>query len=152
MKNSRVLKRALEWKSAMESGHTRKGNFQLTPSEVRKLRKYVLHRGKATDIIVMYMVILGGVKLFLRVEEALSLTVEQFVHKLFQVDPMAMCTLVVCAIQGKGDKHPFLFNIFEDKEEAKFDLVLHLLDVVLFINYWNSDWSDVSRVRILIMQ
>jgi hypothetical protein len=49
--HARVSKRFKEWLTAMESGHKHKeNNQQLTPSEVTKLRSYLLSNKTYSDI------------------------------------------------------------------------------------------------------
>jgi hypothetical protein len=128
MKNSRVLKRALEWKSTMESGHKRRENVQLrTLSKVQKPLKHLLMRETESDM-TMCMVILGGTKFFLRIEEALCLTVEHFVHKLFQVDPNVARALVVHHPPRRGNVTNTLFCLtFVQKPSSIGFFICHVI-------------------------
>ena len=114
----------------------RKGNAALCPSEVRKLRRVLVGSGNQ-DHFKLYTMILLGIKLFLRSDELLCLTVEQFCTKMAQVDPEGVRSLAAW-IQGKSDNAPILLNIYSDPADYEFDLVHHLLVYIKTFNIQNG--------------
>jgi hypothetical protein len=106
--------------------HARRGNYAITPNELRILRKHLLSTNDPENF-KLYLMLLGGVKLFLRVNELLSLTVEQFCEKMFQLNPSGVRTLSLF-IKGKSDAKKVLLNAYSDTEgDSDMDFVMHLL-------------------------
>jgi integrase len=54
------------------------GNVQLLPGEIRQLRRYLICSGSVANLQV-YVMILLGIKLFLRADELINMKVEDFV-------------------------------------------------------------------------
>jgi hypothetical protein len=131
-----VIAQFKNWRTAMQAGHMRKGNAALCPSEVRKLRRVLVGSGNR-DNFKWYTMILVGIKLFLRSDELLCLTVEQFCTKMAQVDPEGVRSLAAW-IQGKSDNAPILLNIYSDPNDFEFDLLHHLLVYVKTFDIQNG--------------
>ena len=121
-----VKKYLKEWREAARNGHLRKGNCALNPSEVRKLQSYLVKNSSCPEDFKLYVMILTGIKLFLRADELLNMKVEDFITRMFQVHPNRVRTLSV-GVQGKSDLRRVLLNMFDDPKCPEFDLVLHLL-------------------------
>jgi hypothetical protein len=75
-----------DWTTAMKAGHKRKGNAALSPGEFRKVRKYLMGTRKPENF-KLYTMMLFGIKLFLRSDEILTCTLEQYCWEMFQIDP-----------------------------------------------------------------
>ena len=132
MEHSPVIMRLAYWRKQMNNLHTRKGNCQLTPHEVRLLRMHLLGTGRQEDF-QFYIMILVGIKLFKRVDEVLSLSVDKFCKEHSIVTPSGVLQLA-CWVKGKCDARAILLKIFDDKEDPEFDLILHLLAYVKVFN------------------
>jgi hypothetical protein len=113
------------WKVA-RSSYQQKGNVQLLPSEIRQLRALLLSDGSIYGLQKYVMIILG-IKLFLRADELISLRVESFDVSLFLVDrdrgPSALCV----KIQVKNDVTPYHMVLWAESEYPEFCPVRHLL-------------------------
>jgi hypothetical protein len=105
--------------------HARRGNYAITPNEMRLLRQHLLS-SRDPENFKLYVMMLCGIKLYLRVNELLSLTVEQFCAKMFQLNPSGVRTLSLF-INGKCDAQDVLLNIYSDSGDSDLDLVMHLM-------------------------
>jgi hypothetical protein len=106
--------------------HTRRGNYAITPNEMRKLRTHLLS-SRNKENYKLYVMLLFGTKFFLRVNEMLSMKVEDFCSKMFQVNADGVRTLSVY-VQGKCDAKKVLLNAYSDLEgDTEMDLVMHLM-------------------------
>ena len=116
------------WRKAMERGHQRRGNYALTPAELRRIFNYCMSSGDETFFQV-YVMMLCGVKLFLRCQEVLDMKVEDFITKMFQVDLEGGVRTLVTKVQGKTDAKPVYLNIFRElfSSQKEFDLIPLLL-------------------------
>lgn len=103
----------------------RQGCIQLLPGEVRVLRQNLCSTGKLSDL-QMYAMILVGIKLFLRADELLCLTIEQF-EPGYQIVNSKEINSICCWIQGKTDRMPVRLQLFSDKEYPEFCPISHLL-------------------------
>jgi hypothetical protein len=116
-------------KARLKKAHERKGNYAITPSEFRKIRAHLMI-GNKQENFTTYVMMLLGIKLFLRADEILSFSVEQFSEKMFQIGLIGSGSVSTLAayICGKSDARPVLLNIFSDSRgDYEMDLVLHLL-------------------------
>jgi integrase len=122
----RVKLELAKWRVATKKGHTRRGNYALSPSEFRLIRTYLLSTNDPENF-KLYTMMLLGVKFFLRLNELLSMTVEDFCSKMFQIDHKGVHTLAAW-VKGKSDAKPVLLNTYADlHSDYKMDLVLHLM-------------------------
>jgi hypothetical protein len=122
---SPLVARLSFWKSKMLKQHVRKGNCQLEPREVRILRTHLVGTRKRYDF-QFYVMILTGIRLFLRADEVLKLTVDKFCETMSIVEPTKVLQLC-CWIKGKSDDIAVLLKIFEDVNDPPLDLILHLM-------------------------
>lgn len=136
------------WYKLKAKVHIKKGCGQLIPAEMRKLRKHLLNIEGGVAAFQLYVMILLGIRLFLRCTELVTLRVDNFRHsysgtdrrikkrppkkglnyltKLQTVNPTAVESLIV-EIQGKCDNHPQKLALFSDYEYPEFDELRHLL-------------------------
>ncbi|KAL3920374.1 MAG: hypothetical protein SGILL_003296 [Bacillariaceae sp.] len=125
--------------------HVVKGCGQLTPAEVRVLRTYLLQKGDP-ESLMMWIIILFGIKFFLTSDEVLNLTVEDFMDSYYpkgkqhpiptggsnaltkcQVVDQRDVKLLAMEIQGKNDTRPHRMAVFADEEHPDLCSVAHLL-------------------------
>jgi hypothetical protein len=125
--------------------HVTKGCGQLYPSEVRKIRNHLLSRGDPVSS-QMWVMILLGIRKFLRSDELITLTMEDFINshhpkgKLYPVLTNGIGALTKCQVlhldsvrsvasevQGKQDDQPVRLVLHIDKEYPEFCPVRHLL-------------------------
>jgi hypothetical protein len=71
-------------KDDVVSAHKVNGNVQLLPGEIRNLRDYLVGSGTICNLQV-YVMILLGIKLFLRVNELLDIQVDDFVKDNYKI-------------------------------------------------------------------
>ena len=125
--------------------HLERGCGQFYPSEIRTIRSHLMTSSDPSDWQT-YIMILIGIKCFLRMEEILELEVADFIHSWYPVGkhgstkPAIENALTKCQvfsftdlesigfeIQGKSDLHPVRLMIFRDRICPEFDLLLHIL-------------------------
>jgi hypothetical protein len=63
------------WKARKKETHVRKGSIQLLPGKVRQLRSFSIGAGDL-ESLQTYVLLLIGIKLFLRAEEVLTITLD----------------------------------------------------------------------------
>ena len=134
------------WLKIKQHSHVTKGCGQLYPSELRRLRSYLLSEGSPGSY-QMWVMILLGVRLFLRCDELITLKIDNFVDSYYPqsrdelIPPkqgenaLTKCQVVnrfnvealVCKIQGKSDKKPVRLCLFTDDEHTDLDELRHLL-------------------------
>ncbi len=91
------------WLKLKDKLHVTKGCGQLYPSEVRKIRNHLLSRGDPVSS-QMWVMILLGIRKFLRSDELISLTVEDFINsyhpkgKLYPLPPNGTGALTKCQV------------------------------------------------------
>jgi hypothetical protein len=133
------------WLKLKKSQHVTKGNGQLYPSEVRAIRNHLLYNGDPISIQHWVMTLLG-IKMFLRSDEIINLTVEDFVNSYYPKakimslpddgkQALTKCQVVhpdsvrACAleVQGKRDAQPVRLALIIDQECPEFCALRHLL-------------------------
>lgn len=88
------------------------------PGELRDIRTHLLSFNDLYHLMI-WTILIVAIKLFLRIEEALEMTVEQFETEYFIVtedDVEGLCV----RIKGKRDKVPLDFALWNDKECPEF--------------------------------
>jgi hypothetical protein len=126
-----------KWRVVMKKGHTRRGNYALPPSEFRLIQTYLLSTNDPENFKVYTMMLLG-VKFFLRSNELLSMTVEDFCSKIFQIDHKGVHILAAW-VKGKSDAKPVLLNTYADLHgDYEMDLVLHLMLYLKSTGIWSG--------------
>ena len=117
----------------LKNDHTVKGNVQLLPSHVRKLRAFLLSQSGpgAAHSQQNYVMLLLGIKLFLRADELLSLKFENFTTNCFAVEtnPERIDRLVLW-VKGKSDTDKVWLSLYRDDENPEFCPIRHLLAYV----------------------
>ena len=107
-----------KWDTYIGAHYESKSAIILLPGELRDIRTHLLSHNDSYHLM-LWTIIIVGVKLFLRCEEAIELTVEQFVMEYFQVDADAVVGL--CAkIKGKRDAKWGHFMLWHDSECPEF--------------------------------
>lgn len=134
------------WLKQLSRTHVVRGCGQLYPSEIRAIRDYLLARGDPVSLRTLVMIILG-INLFLRADEIVTLSMEDFVDsyypkgkknmngpgngkdvlKRFQVLHKNNVEALCVEIQGKSDHTPVRLILFSNDEYPEFCPVRHLL-------------------------
>jgi hypothetical protein len=98
------------------SDYVTRGNIQLMPSEVRRLRTILLSENSLRGLQFWVMIILG-IKMYLRVGELILLKVEDFEKDLMMLSS-DRCYVAVLAVKvlGKGETVPDWLSIFSDDD------------------------------------
>jgi hypothetical protein len=104
--------------------HVVRGSMQLLPGDVRDLRDHLI--GTDVKSLQIYVMILLGIKLFLRADELLSITMDQFDKTLSVVNADDVRAIGLW-IKGKSDKTKKGLYIFEDEKCPEFCPLRHLL-------------------------
>jgi hypothetical protein len=113
-KDEEFKKSVQDWQEYAEHNYEQRCSAQLLPGEVRDLWIHLLSFNDLNHLMLWTIIILG-IKMFLRVEEVLELTVEQFMDEYFQVSKDSVKGL--CAkIQGKRDPKWLYFMIWNDTD------------------------------------
>lgn len=113
----------------------RKGSIQILPGEVRQLRDYLTSSGRFTDFQTYVMIIIG-IKLFLRADELLSMRLEHFPLEYQIVDKHRIKSIAV-KIKGKSDLNEVHLHLYCDNECTEFCPVRHLMVYVA--------WSGITE-------
>ena len=95
------------------------------PSELRAMRDHLVAKNSLEGLMLWCIIILG-VRLYLRVEEILSLTIESFQAKYFLIRDHDIHSLLV-KVKGKTDMLPVLFQLWEDNTCPDFSPIRPLL-------------------------
>jgi hypothetical protein len=114
------------WKANM-SAYVKKGSMQMTPMQVRQLRSLLLSSNDINDMKA-YVMILLGIKLFLRASELVKLKMENFDDvQRFQIVSLNNVRALCVKVKGKCDPKPVTLMIFSDDDNPEFCPVRHLL-------------------------
>jgi hypothetical protein len=115
-----------KYKTYAKEHYSQKGNFQFTPGEVRACRNFLLSRNNPM-CFMLYVMMLMGIKLFLRVNEVLKMRVEHFKICYFLFDDNGTIRGMCVLVNGKTDKTWVPLMIWRDDENPEFRLLRHLL-------------------------
>jgi hypothetical protein len=115
------------WKEN-KAAYRKKGSMQMTPSQVRVLRNLLLSSGDINDMKT-YVMILLGIKLFLRADELVQLKLDMFGLD-YQIVSIDSVRALAVTIKGKNDTVPVTLMIFSDDDCPEFCPVRHLLAYV----------------------
>jgi hypothetical protein len=117
-KDEEFKKSVQDWQDYAEHNYEQRSSAQLLPGEVRDIRIHLLSYNDLYHLM-LWTIIIVGIKMFLRVEEVLELTIEQFVEEYFQVSEDAVQGL--CSkIKGKRDPGWLHFMIWNDIDCPEF--------------------------------
>jgi hypothetical protein len=105
-------------------GHVVRGAMSLLPCDIRDLRRALV--GKDLQSFQIYLMVLLGIKLFLRADKLLSLRLEQFEKKAYVVDGNDVHGICLW-IQGKKDVTKKYVYLWTDEQCPEFCPVRHLL-------------------------
>jgi hypothetical protein len=114
-----------QMKDYCERNHCTRHAMYFLPSELRQIRNHCLAANTKYKLMV-WTIWIVGIKGFLRVEEALSLTVEDFREKYFVVSENAVKNLAYF-VDGKSDHDPCLLACWDDAECPDFSPVRPIL-------------------------
>jgi hypothetical protein len=110
-----------------KSAYVQKGDSPITPFELLQVRTYLCSTNSLWDFMI-YVMILLGVKLFLRSDELCSITVEQFLGDFAIVSgDYAYLEGIAVVIQGKSDKIPVTLMLWSDHHFPLYCPIRHLL-------------------------
>lgn len=116
-----------KYKKYAKEHYTQKGNFQFMPGEVRQCRTYLLSHNDPV-MFMIYVAMLVGIKLFLRIEEVTGMSVADFVVHYFIVNANIEVQGLCVQVKGKTDDdwvHLMLW--WRDFDCPEFCVVTHLL-------------------------
>jgi hypothetical protein len=117
-KDEAFKKSVQDWQDYADKHYEQRSSAQLLPGEVRDIRIHLLSFNDHYHLM-LWTIIIVGIKMFLRVEEVLELTVEQFIEEYFQVSEDTVKGL--CAIiKGKRDPDWLHFMIWNDEDCPEF--------------------------------
>jgi hypothetical protein len=126
----------------LDSTHDIRGNVQLTACQVRQLRSALLNTGMRkgglkTKLknLQTYLMLLLGIKLFLRADEVVTLQLSQFRTDCAIVDK-EVCRIdrLVVWVKGKTDKKPVNLCLYRDDENPEFCPIRHLMAYLAYTN------------------
>jgi hypothetical protein len=115
-----------KYKKYAKEHYTQKGNFQFTPGEVRQCRTYLLSHNDPV-MFMIYVMMLVGIKLFLRIEEVIGMTIADFVIDYFIVNANVDIQGLCIQVKGKTDDDWVHLMLWRDFECPEFCVVMHLL-------------------------
>jgi integrase len=94
--------------------YKKKGNIQLLPSEVRRIRTALLAENSIEGLQYWTMVLMG-IKLFLRISELISIKVEDFDPELMMLESTSCyVSALAVRIKGKGGDYNWLSMYVDD--------------------------------------
>jgi integrase len=125
----------IKYKAYAKEHYRQKGNFQFTPGEVRACRNYLLSQNNPV-CFMLYVIMLMGIKLFLRIQEVLEMKVEHFKLRYFLFDDNGTIQGMCVTVNGKTDKTWVPLQIWRDDTNPEFCLVRHLLT-----------WIKIARIE-----
>jgi len=102
----------------VEEHYESRQTFAFLPGELRDIRTHLLSHNSVFHLMI-WTIIIVGIKLFLRIDEVLDMTVEQFIQKYFVVTEDGVEGL--CAkVKGKTDTESKHLALWDDKECPEF--------------------------------
>jgi hypothetical protein len=110
--------------------HCPKGALHMTVKQVRQLRSHILGKGTRVALkhLMMWLMILMGIKLFLRADEICSVQIEHFRTECAVVNTeVKRIDEIVISVKGKNDTAPVSLSIFRDDDTPIFCLLRLLL-------------------------
>jgi hypothetical protein len=100
MNSSEVIGQVRRIKDDVLSEWKVKGNVQLLPGEIRNLRDYLIGSGSLNNFQI-YVMIIVGIKLFLRADELLGIQVEDFVKEYHVIPDGTIVKALALTVKGK---------------------------------------------------
>ena len=108
-----------------EEHYDLRSTIALLPSQVRALRRYLLSSNRQ-DHLMLWVIIILGIKLFLRIDEVLEMKYEQLLEQYFVVSENDVESLLA-KIKGKRDSDWLHFALWSDLDCPEFSPVAPLL-------------------------
>ena len=102
----------------VENTYEMRSTIAFLPGELRDIRHHLLSHNDLKHLM-LWVIVMTGVKLFLRIDEVLELGYEQFLKEYFVVKDFDVESLLT-EIQGKRDDHILHFAIWDDKDCPEF--------------------------------
>ena len=142
------------WLKMKTNQHKVKGCGQLYPTELRMIRTYLLGEGDMASLQLWVMILLG-VRLFLRCDELITLRMDNFQDSYWGgsrsdesppdarlIGSLTKCQVVnessiesiTVEVQGKTDRHPKRLVLLSDYEDTDFDELRTLLWYIKMFN------------------
>jgi hypothetical protein len=112
-------------KDYTEEHYEARSTVAFLPGELRKIRRFLLSQN-TVRAMMLWVMILVGTKLFLRIDEVLNLQMEAFLPHYFVVKSGDVVSLLV-EIKGKRDKQKIHFNLTDDDVCPEFSPVRMVL-------------------------
>jgi hypothetical protein len=112
-------------KDYTEEHYEARSTVAFLPGELRKIRRYLLSQNTA-QAMMLWVIILLGTKLFLRIDEVLNLEMDAFIPHHFVVKPTEVVSLLL-KVKGKRDKSYIHFNLIDDDTCPEFSAVRMVL-------------------------
>ena len=102
----------------VEITYEMRSTIAFLPGELRDIRNHLLSHNNLRHLM-LWVVIIVGVKLFLRIDEVLELSYEQFVKEYFVIKELDVESLLA-KIKGKRDDTWLHFAVWDDKDCPEF--------------------------------
>ena len=119
-----------EARNLLKESHSVCGNIQLTPAQVRSIRKSLFESGGGGSMYNMqtYVMLLLGINLFLRASEVITLGFDNFQMNAAKVEVLEhRVDSLVLWIKGKNDAEKVFFRLYRDDDNPEFCPIRHLL-------------------------
>ena len=137
--------------NALAAEHEPNGCSAMSVHEVRQLRTYLLTEGKDSfKNCQMWLMVILGIKLFLRSDEVVKLELSQFRTECAVVDIQnTTVDHLVVWIKGKSDTKAVSLSLWRDDENPEFCPICALLTYLGKANleggYSFPDWADLKE-------
>jgi hypothetical protein len=119
-----------EARNLLKENHSVRGNIQMTPAQVRSIRKNLFESGGGGNMYNMqtYVMMLLGINLFLRASEVITLGFDNFQMNAAEVEfAEHRVDSLVLWVKGKNDAEKVFFRLYCDDDNPEFCPVCHLL-------------------------
>lgn len=119
-----------EARNFLKAKHTVRGNVQLNPSQVRQIRDRLFTSDGGGNMYHMqtYLLMILGIKLFLRADEVIKLRFDNFQMDAAEVEfAQNRVDSLVVWVEGKSDKEKVFLRIYRDDDNPVFCPIRHLL-------------------------
>jgi hypothetical protein len=124
-----------QMKQYAENHYEMRSTIVFLPGELQDIRNHLLLFNDKPNLMV-WVIIIMGIKLFLRVDKVLELMYEQFLKDYFNIKQNNSIEALLAEIQGKCNKVKKHFAVWDGKECPEFSPVMAILI-----------WLAVSGIR-----
>ena len=111
--------------SYIDLNYLARSTIAYLPSELREIRDHCISQNDKNDLM-FWTILIVSTKLFLRIEEALSLKVEDFLMELASTTKYRVTSLM-CKVKGKRDTNDVHLKLWDDETCPEFSAVRVLL-------------------------